>query len=208
LPLPSVTVSVTVFAPLLAQVNVLGVTVREAIPQLSLLPSSTLAAVIEALPAAFSATVKGLHNAIGGISSKTVKVVVQVLLLPLASLTVTVIVFVPIPTSVPAPGFWVTTNKDAGVQLSEASTSVVTFGTGAWQLESASAKEGVAQLAITGATVSVPVTVTVNEHAVPTSVEQVTVIVPTGKTEPDGGLQLQGFGFAGSPQLPDVEGSG
>jgi hypothetical protein len=42
----SFTVSVTVLAPLLAQVNVLGLTVRDAIPQLSVLPLSTWAAVI------------------------------------------------------------------------------------------------------------------------------------------------------------------
>ena len=56
-PLGSVTVSVTVFGPLLAQVNVLGVTVRVAIAQLSVLPLSTLAAVIEALPVPFSTAV-------------------------------------------------------------------------------------------------------------------------------------------------------
>ena len=75
-------------------------------------------------------------------------------------------------------------------------------------MESAEAKVGDAQLLITGASVSVPVIVTVNEHAVPTSVEQVTVMVPTGKTEPDAGLQLHGFGFEGSPQLPIVVGPG
>ena len=94
------------------------------------------------------------------------------------------------------------------MQLSVASTSLVTFGTTPWQLESAKTKTGDAQVVITGACVCVPVTVTGNEHAVPTSVEQVTVIVPTGKTEPDGGLQLQGFGFPGSPQLPEVVGFG
>jgi hypothetical protein len=59
--------------------------------------------------------------------------------------------------------------------------------------------------------VSVPVTVTVNEQVTPTSVEQTTVVVPTGKKEPDGGLQLQGFGSEGSfgsPQLPVVVGEG
>ena len=86
-------------------------------------------------------------------------------------------------------------------------------------MESANAKVGVAQLLITGATVSVPVIVTVNEHAVETSMLQVTVVVPTGKTEPEGGLQAGGIGVGGiggtalgSPgsmgQLPDVVGSG
>ena len=75
-------------------------------------------------------------------------------------------------------------------------------------MESAAALVSGAQEMIVGGVVSVPVIVTVNEHSVPTSVEQVTVVVPTGKKDPDGGLQLQGFGFAGSPQLPDVVGSG
>src|SRR5687768_9335845 len=97
LPLASVTVSVTVFGPLLAQVKVLGLTVRESIPQLSLLPLSTSAPVIEALPLASSAFVMFLHTAVGGVPSKTVKVVVHVMLLLLASLTVTVIVWVPGP---------------------------------------------------------------------------------------------------------------
>ena len=53
----SFTVSVTVFGPLLAQVNVLGVTVREVIPQLSVLPPSTSVPVTVALPLASSAPV-------------------------------------------------------------------------------------------------------------------------------------------------------
>lgn len=66
---------------------------------------------------------------VGGIGSVTVKVVEQVALLLLASLTVTTIVVVPVPTIVPGAGFCVTVNKPAGVQLSEASTPLVTFGT-------------------------------------------------------------------------------
>ena len=58
------------------------------------------------------------------------KVVVHVLLLFEASLTVTVMVVVPVPTSVPAAGLCVMTNNPVGVQLSVASTSLVTFGTG------------------------------------------------------------------------------
>ena len=57
LPLGSVTVRVTVFGPLLAQVKVLGETVRVAIAQLSVLPLSTLAAVIVTLPEPFNAAV-------------------------------------------------------------------------------------------------------------------------------------------------------
>jgi hypothetical protein len=110
-------------------VNALGVTVREAIAQLSVLPLSTSAAVIEALPVASSATVMFLHTAIGGIGSVTVNVVEQVTPLLLASLTVTIIVVVPVPTIVPGAGFCVTVKRPAGVQSSEASTPLVTFGT-------------------------------------------------------------------------------
>jgi hypothetical protein len=105
LPLGSVTVRVTVFAPLFAQVNVLGVTVRVAMAQLSLLPLSTSAAVTKALPVASSTAVNGLHDAVGGVGSNTMKVVVHVVLLLLASFTVTVIVVEPVPTTVPGVGF-------------------------------------------------------------------------------------------------------
>ena len=83
------------------------------------------------MPLAFSATVMSLHRAVGGVCSKThtVKVVVHVIKFPLASVTVTVIVVVPVPTSVPGNGFCVMVNKFVGVQLSVASTSLVTFGT-------------------------------------------------------------------------------
>ena len=93
--LASVTVNVTVFGPLFAQVNVLGVTVREAIPQLSVLPPSTSAPVIEALPLASSDLVMFLQTAVGGVVSFTVKVVVQVAALFAASFTVIVMVVVP-----------------------------------------------------------------------------------------------------------------
>jgi hypothetical protein len=71
-------------------------------------------------------------------------------------------------------------------------------------VESAKARVGDAQELIVGAIASLPVIVTVNEHWIPTSVEQTTVVAPTGKKEPDGGLQLQGG--TSSPQLPDVMG--
>jgi len=127
----SFTVSVTVLAPLLAHVNVLGLTVRETMPQLSLLPLSTSAAVIEALPLASSATVAFLHDAVGGVVSFTVNVVVQVALLFAASFTEIVIVVVPAPTKVPAAGLWVIVNDTGAVQLSVAVIPPVTFGTAA-----------------------------------------------------------------------------
>ena len=85
----------------------------------------------------------------------------------------------------------------------------MTFGRTAWQAESAIAKVGAAQKLITGGSLSVPVIVMVNEHSVPTSVIQITVVVPTGKKEPDGGLQIGAGGLLGSPpQLPVVVGDG
>jgi len=73
-------------------------------------------------------------------------------------------------------------------------------------LESATADLGDAHELIVGAVVSLPLIVTVNVHCVPTSVVQTTLVVPTGKKEPDGGLQLKGG--VPSPQLPDVVGFG
>jgi hypothetical protein len=158
----SFTVSVTVFGPLLAQVNALGLTVRDVIPQLSLLPLSTSAAVIEALPLASNTTVTFLQIAVGGVVSLTVKLVVQVALLFAASFTVIVIVVTPVVTSVPAAGLWVTVNEPDGVQLSLAATPAVTSGTGAWQAEFADAPVGAGQVEITGGVVSATVTVAVH----------------------------------------------
>lgn len=75
-------------------------------------------------------------------------------------------------------------------------------------MESANANVAGAQETIVGGVASVPSIVIVNEQLVPTSVEHTTVVVPTGKIEPDGGLQLQGLGLLGSPQLPTVVGEG
>jgi hypothetical protein len=129
--LESFTVSVTAFGPLFAQVKVLGVTVRETMPQLSLLPLSTSAAVIDALPPAFRVTVMFLQTAVGGVVSVTVKVVVHVAALFDASFTVIVIAVVPTPTRVPAAGLCVMVKDPASVQLSVATTPPVTFGTAA-----------------------------------------------------------------------------
>src|SRR6185503_14790264 len=71
LPFTSVTVSVTVFGPTLAQVKVLGVTLRLAMPQASLLPLFTWAAVIVALPVASRFTVMFWQTAVGATSSFT-----------------------------------------------------------------------------------------------------------------------------------------
>ncbi len=94
-PFTSVTVSVTVFAPSSAQVNVLGSTTIEAIAQLSELPPSTSVAVIEAFPVASSWIVISWQIAIGSTLSSTVTTASQVDELPFTSVTVRVIVFGP-----------------------------------------------------------------------------------------------------------------
>ena len=70
----------------------------------------------------------------GAVASLTVKVLVQVLELPAASVTVIVTVVTPVPTSVPAVGDWVIISEAAAVQLSVAVTPVTKLGTAAWQL--------------------------------------------------------------------------
>src|SRR5207249_1350425 len=65
LPLASVTVRVTVLGPTLPQVKLLGLTLREAMPQASLLPLSTSAGVMLAWPVTSSCTVIFLQAATG-----------------------------------------------------------------------------------------------------------------------------------------------
>ena len=96
LPLLSVTVKITVFAPTLEHVNVFGDTVIFFIPQASLEPLSICEAIILALPVASNCTVKFLHIAVGATLSCTVTVEVQVDILPLLSVTVRVTALVPI----------------------------------------------------------------------------------------------------------------
>src|SRR5439155_21412599 len=55
---------------------------------------------------------------VGAVLSVTVKVVVQVAMLPAASVAVTVIVVVPDPTSVPAAGDWLKVIAFVALQLS------------------------------------------------------------------------------------------
>src|SRR4030043_509042 len=95
LPLLSVTVRVTVFAPTLAHVNELMSMARLSIPHASVLPPSTSAATIEALPVASRYTSISWHTATGEIVSITVTVAVHWSVLPLLSVTVRVTVFAP-----------------------------------------------------------------------------------------------------------------
>ena len=93
-PWPSFTVNVTVFAPKLAHVKLVADKPKFVVPQLSVEPLSTCEAVIVALlPLKF--TVTFWQSAVGGVTSRTVTVAVQVAVLPLPSATVNVTTFAP-----------------------------------------------------------------------------------------------------------------
>src|SRR3989475_10771502 len=79
------------------------------------------------------------QTTVGAVLSVTTKLVVQVALLPAASVAVTVIVFVPRPTSVPAAGLWITVNAFGSLQLSFTLTPPRTLGTVSWPFASAKA---------------------------------------------------------------------
>src|SRR5437667_325481 len=95
LSLLSVTVSLTVFGPTLAQVNALLSMARLLMPQASLLPLLTSAAVMLALPLASNCTLMFLHSAVGNTLSATVTMASHVATLSLLSVTVSLTVFGP-----------------------------------------------------------------------------------------------------------------
>ena len=77
MPALSITFSVTVLGPILAQVKVtdaLLLICKEPIPQASLLPLSIMAAVTVTVPEGLSATTIFLHTAVGAVLSITVLV--------------------------------------------------------------------------------------------------------------------------------------
>ena len=127
-------------------------------------------------PAPALALVGAGQLTVGTVVSFTVKVVVQVALLPASSVAVTVIVFAPNPTSVPAAGDWTTVIPLVPLQLSLAVTPPNTFGTSAWQVPSALALVGAGQLT-TGTVVSFTVKVVVQVALLPASSVAVTVMV-------------------------------
>ena len=106
-PFTSVTVIVTVFAPMFAQVKLLGLTAKLAIPHASLEPLSIASESMEAAPAPFNCMVIFLQTTAGAVASAIVTVDVQVALLPLTSVTVNVTVFAPISEHVNAFGLTV-----------------------------------------------------------------------------------------------------
>ena len=94
-PFTSVTVNVTVFAPLLAQVNVKGDAVIVLIPQASDDPLLICEAVIEAVPDEFNWTVIFCVITTGLTVSAIVTIAVPVLTFPFTSVTDNTTVFVP-----------------------------------------------------------------------------------------------------------------
>ena len=95
-PLLSVTVSTTLLVPIFEQVNVLGDTESEAIPQASVEPLFTWAPVTVTVPKLFNWAVIFWVTTFGRTVSLTVTIAVAVLKLPLPSVTVKVTVFAPI----------------------------------------------------------------------------------------------------------------
>src|SRR5438552_9067432 len=125
-----------------------------------------------------SAKVLGVAEQItvGAVLSVTTKLVVQVALLPAASVAVTVIVFVPRPTSVPASGLCVRVIELVALQLSLTLTPPSTLGTAAWQFASAKAL-GVAEQTTVGAVLSVTTKLVVQVALLPAASVAVTFIV-------------------------------
>jgi len=106
--------------------------------------------------------------------ASTVKVVVQVALLPAASVAVTVIVCVPTPISVPACGDWLNVTALAALQPSLTLTPPKTSGTAASQFPLA---PGASEQTTLGAVVSLTVKVVVQVALLVAASVAVTVIV-------------------------------
>src|SRR5437899_3921152 len=108
--------------------------------------------------------------------SVTVKMVVQVALLPAASVAVTVMVSAPKPASVPAAGDCVMVIAEAALHASLTVIPLKIFGTAAWQLPSALALR-LAERRVVGAGVSVTVQIVVQDELLPAASLAVTVMV-------------------------------
>ena len=119
LPPASVALSVTVLKPILEQVNILGVTIKEN-EQLSVLPLFTVAGSKVKLPLIPKFTDPLLHFATGGVWSFNVTVKKQLAMLPLPSVAVKVTNTEALCPNklVVGGGVWLTVIVPAGVQLS------------------------------------------------------------------------------------------
>src|SRR5438477_6685762 len=124
---------------------------------LAVTPPSTFGTTAWQVPSALALVGAG-QLTVGTVVSVTVKVVVQVALLPASSVAVTVIVFVPNPTSVPAAGDWTRVIPLVPLQLSDTKRVVNAIGTAAWQVPSVLAHIVAGQLTV-GTAVSVTVKV-------------------------------------------------
>ena len=113
---------------------------------------------------------------VGGVASTTANVVVQLALLPAASVAVTVIVCGPRPTNVPAAGDCLKVIALAWLQLSFTLTPASTLGTAAWQFALALALVAAGQITV-GGVASVTVKVVVQLALLPAPCVAVTVIV-------------------------------
>ena len=147
--------------------------IAPAAEQLSLALACTLGTAAWQLASALALEAGG-QLTVGGVLSVTVKVVVQLALLPAASVAVTVIVCAPRPTWVPAAGDWVRVIAPSALQLSL--TLADTLGTAAWQFASALALEAGGQLTV-GGVLSVTVKVVVHSTLLLLSSVAVTVMV-------------------------------
>src|SRR5207248_2345263 len=144
-------------------------------PSLTVTSLNTLGTAAWQLPSVLAFGM-GEQFTVGAVVSVTVKIVVQVALLPAASVAVTVIVCAPRPTNVPAAGDWTRVIPLVPLQLSLAVTPPKTFGTAAWQPAPALALVGAGQLTL-GTVVSLTVNVVVQVALLPASSVAVTVIV-------------------------------
>src|SRR5947199_6623107 len=118
----------------------------------------------------------GEQTTVGAVLSLTVKVVVQVALLPAASVAVTVIVCMPTPSIVPAAGDCLKRIALGALHASLTLTPPITLGTAAWQFRSALAP-GTGEQTTVGAVLSVTVKVVVQLALLPAASVAVTVIV-------------------------------
>src|SRR5436309_11513891 len=180
LPASSVAVTVIVCVPRPTSVPAAGdwlkvIALAALQASLTLTPLITLGTAAWQFPSAL-APGTAEQITVGAVVSLTVKVVVQLALLPASSVAVTVIVCVPRPTSVPAAGDWLKVIALAALQASLTLTPLITLGTAAWQFPSALAP-GTAEQITVGAVVSLTVKVVVQLALLPASSVAVTVIV-------------------------------
>src|ERR671925_570962 len=180
LPPSSVAVTVIVCVPTPTRVPAVGdctnvIPLVPLQPSLTLTPPNTFGTAAWQLASALAPDAAGQFT-LGAVVSVTVKLVVQLALLPPSSVAVTVIVCVPTPTRVPAAGDCTNVIALAALQPSLTLTPPNTFGTAAWQLASALAPDAAGQFTL-GAVVSVTVKLVVQLALLPPSSVAVTVIV-------------------------------